>query len=189
MPDFLLRASVHRLTVQSLPPRCSQLQFDLLLLGDRDEHLGKGRWWCLNGVDGVDGGSGIRESGVCTHKCNGRGKNKLCPVIFALGYGFTEYLHTGLLPGSASWPTDGIGWAALVSLVVLYGSAFSIWFVLMPRLDMARNASFMNIEPVAALVLAWLLLGQTLSAWQLAGVMVVLTGIVLLARLPKAQAA
>jgi drug/metabolite transporter (DMT)-like permease len=103
--------------------------------------------------------------------------------MLALGLG-----GSGLLPGSATWPTDGIGWAALIALVVLYGSAFSIWFVLMPRLDMARNASFMNIEPVAALVLAWLLLGQTLSAWQLAGVMVVLSGIVLLARLPKPQA-
>ena len=95
---------------------------------------------------------------------------------------------TGLLPGGAAWPKDSIGWAALIALVVLYGSAFSIWFVLMPRLDMARNASFMNIEPVAALVLAWLLLGQTLSAWQLLGVSVVVMGIVLLARLPKPQA-
>jgi drug/metabolite transporter (DMT)-like permease len=96
---------------------------------------------------------------------------------------------TGLLPGGAAWPRDSIGWAALIALVVLYGSAFSIWFVLMPRLEMARNASFMNIEPVAALVLAWLLLGQTLSAWQLLGVLVVVTGIVLLARLPKLKAA
>jgi drug/metabolite transporter (DMT)-like permease len=92
---------------------------------------------------------------------------------------------TGLLPGGAAWPRDSVGWAALIALVVLYGSAFSMWFVLMPRLDMARNASFMNIEPVAALVMAWLLLGQTLSGWQLVGVLVVFTGIVLLARLPK----
>ncbi len=105
----------------------------------------------------------------------------VCMLAISLG-------GTGLLPGGAAWPTDSIGWAALIALVVLYGSAFSIWFVLMPRLDMARNASFMNIEPVAALVLAWLLLGQTLSAWQLLGVMVVVVGIVLLARLPKPQA-
>ncbi len=105
----------------------------------------------------------------------------VCMLAVSLG-------GTGLLPGGAAWPRDSTGWAALIALVILYGSAFSIWFVLMPRLDMARNASFMNIEPVAALVLAWLLLGQTLSAWQLAGVMVVLTGIVLLARLPKPQA-
>ncbi len=112
--------------------------------------------------------------------------------LWAMGLVFVCMLALGLggstlLPGSATWPADGIGWAALIALVVLYGSAFSVWFVLMPRLDMARNASFMNIEPVAALVLAWLLLGQTLSAWQLAGVMVVLTGIVLQARMPKPQ--
>jgi drug/metabolite transporter (DMT)-like permease len=44
----------------------------------------------------------------------------------------------------------------------------------------------MNIEPVAALALAWLMLGQTLSSLQLTGAAVVVTGIVLLARLPKA---
>jgi drug/metabolite transporter (DMT)-like permease len=61
----------------------------------------------------------------------------VCMLAVSLG-------GTGLLPGGAAWPRDSIGWAALIALVVLYGSAFSIWFVLMPRLDMARNASFMN---------------------------------------------
>jgi drug/metabolite transporter (DMT)-like permease len=108
--------------------------------------------------------------------------------LWAMGLVFVAMLgvgSVGLMPGGAGWPRDSIGWVALVALVVLYGTAFSTWFVLMPRLDMARNASVMNIEPVAALALAWLMLGQTLSSLQLTGAAVVVTGIVLLARLPK----
>ena len=75
--------------------------------------------------------------------------------------------------------------SGLAGLVVCYGTAFSLWFIWMPRLDMARNASAMNIEPVAVILLAWVFLGQTLSVVQMAGALVVVTGIVLLSRLPK----
>jgi drug/metabolite transporter (DMT)-like permease len=93
--------------------------------------------------------------------------------------------QAGLLPGGMAWPHNALGWWGLAGLVVLYGTAFSLWFIWMPRLDMARNASALNIEPVAALALAWVFLGQTLSLSQMAGALVVVTGIVLLARLPK----
>jgi drug/metabolite transporter (DMT)-like permease len=93
--------------------------------------------------------------------------------------------QAGLLPGGMTWPHNAPGWWGLAGLVACYGTAFSLWFIWMPRLDMARNASAMNIEPVAALGLAWMFLGQSLSASQLLGALVVVTGIVLLARLPK----
>jgi drug/metabolite transporter (DMT)-like permease len=82
---------------------------------------------------------------------------------------------------SLHWPSDWIGWLGLAGLTLCYGSAFSILFALMPRLDMARNAPAANIEPVAALILGWSLLGQTISAMQLLGAATVVVGIVLLA--------
>jgi drug/metabolite transporter (DMT)-like permease len=85
------------------------------------------------------------------------------------------------LTRSLHWPTDWIGWAGLAGLTLCYGSAFSFFFALMPRLDMARNAPASNIEPVAALILGWSLLGQSMSAMQLVGAAVVVLGIVLLA--------
>jgi drug/metabolite transporter (DMT)-like permease len=88
----------------------------------------------------------------------------------------------GVMPGAMHWPADTTGWVGLVLLTALYGTAFSTLFVLMPRLDMARNAPAQNIEPIAALVLSWLILGQKLSVVQLAGALLVVTGIVLLAR-------
>ncbi len=94
--------------------------------------------------------------------------------------------QTQLLPGGMAWPHNALGWWGLAGLVACYGTAFSLWFIWLARLDMARNASAMNIEPVAALVLAWVFLGQSLTASQLLGALVVVTGIVLLARLPTA---
>ena len=88
----------------------------------------------------------------------------------------------GLVPGGMSWPQGTPGWVALACLMLLYGTAFSVLFVTLPRLNMAENAPVMNIEPVASLLLGWLLLGQTLAPVQLLGGAVVLSGIVWLAR-------
>ena len=93
----------------------------------------------------------------------------------------------GVLPGGnaltgAGWPTDSQGWLGLAVLTALYGGAFSAFFILMPRLDMARNAPASNIEPIAALALGWVILGQTLKPSQLVGALIVVAGIVLLSR-------
>ncbi len=85
------------------------------------------------------------------------------------------------LQRSLHWPSDWIGWLGLAGLTACYGSAFSFLFALMPKLDMARNAPASNIEPVAALILGWALLGQTMSFVQSLGATVVLLGIVFLA--------
>ncbi|HBJ66995.1 DMT family transporter [Alcaligenes sp. 1735tsa3] len=87
----------------------------------------------------------------------------------------------GLLPGGSSLPHDAIGWIALSLVCVLYTTGFVTLFVLAPRLDMTRNAPFMNMEPVASLILGWLILKQTLNSTQLLGGAVVLSGIVALA--------
>lgn len=88
---------------------------------------------------------------------------------------------TGVFPTGISLPASTGGWFALSVMVVLYGTAFSGLFILMPRLNMARNAPVMNAEPVAGLVLGWLILGQHLTLVQLIGGSLVVGGIVLLA--------
>ncbi|WP_411380004.1 EamA family transporter [Pseudomonas sp. MPB26] len=86
----------------------------------------------------------------------------------------------GALPGGLNPPTTGTGWLALATLVVLYGTGFIVLFISVPRLDMPRNAPVMNIEPLATLLMGWIVLDQMLSAGQLAGGVIVVTGIVLL---------
>ncbi len=92
---------------------------------------------------------------------------------------------TGLVPGGMVWPHDTPGWAALGVLMLLYSAGFTVLFVAMPRLDMARNAPVMNIEPIATLFLGWLVLGQWVGAMQLLGALVVVAGIVVLSRSPR----
>ncbi|PMR67340.1 EamA family transporter [Halomonas heilongjiangensis] len=87
---------------------------------------------------------------------------------------------SGLVPGGMALPASPTGWVGLLSLALLYGVGFAILFVSLPRLDMARNAPVMNVEPVASLVLGYLVLGQMLSAGQLVGGAIVLGGILLL---------
>ncbi|WP_116895846.1 EamA family transporter [Pseudomonas syringae] len=85
-----------------------------------------------------------------------------------------------VLPGGVGLPTSSVGWTALASLVVLYGLGFSLLFICMARLDIARNAPVMNIEPVASLLFGWLILDQLLSSGQVVGGLIVVSGIVLL---------
>ncbi|MBH3462311.1 MULTISPECIES: EamA family transporter [Pseudomonas] len=96
---------------------------------------------------------------------------------------FTSMLVAGAggwVPAGLSLPGSAGGWMALASLVVLYGVAFTLLFVCVPRLNMAQNAPVMNIEPIATLLLGWALLDQQLSGLQLLGGAVVVSGIVLL---------
>jgi drug/metabolite transporter (DMT)-like permease len=87
---------------------------------------------------------------------------------------------SGLVPGGMAWPRDSTGWASLAVLMLLYAAGFSVMFVSMPRLNMARNAPVLNIEPIATLVLGWLVLDQRLTPGQIMGGLVVVAGIVLL---------
>lgn len=87
---------------------------------------------------------------------------------------------SGLLPGGLSLPQSGTGWTALAVLVGLYGAAFITLFVSVPRLNMSRNAPVMNIEPLATLIMGWLVLDQMLAAGQILGGAIVIFGIVML---------
>ena len=53
-------------------------------------------------------------------------------------------------------------------------------FTIVPRLGAVGNTSIMNVEPICALVLAWLLLGQEVSISQVAGALIVVAGAILL---------
>lgn len=75
--------------------------------------------------------------------------------------------------GGFHLPTAPIGWAGLLGLTFLYGTAFTIMFTVLPRLGVVGNSAIMNVEPIFALVLAWALLGQRIAPMQVAGGVVV----------------
>jgi drug/metabolite transporter (DMT)-like permease len=103
-------------------------------------------------------------------------------LTLAIVFGASSLLGaSGLIPGGLGLPSAVTGWVALGCLVILYGAAFSTLFICMPRLNIARNAPVMNIEPVAAMLLGWLVLGQLLAPLQITGGFIVVGGIALLA--------
>lgn len=71
--------------------------------------------------------------------------------------------------GGFHLPQAPLGWAGLLGLTVLYGTAFTLMFTVLPRLGVVGNSAIMNVEPIFALLLAWALLGQTIAPVQVAG--------------------
>jgi drug/metabolite transporter (DMT)-like permease len=82
--------------------------------------------------------------------------------------------------GGPHWPRSNAGWWGLAALTVLYGTAFTIMFSVLPRLGVVGNSAVMNVEPVFALVLAWMLLGQTIAPVQVAGAGLVVATVIAL---------
>jgi drug/metabolite transporter (DMT)-like permease len=81
-----------------------------------------------------------------------------------------------VLAGAGSglhWPNAAAGWWGLAGLTVLYGTAFTILFTLLPRLGVVGNSPILNVEPVAALLMAGLLLGQRVAPVQWLGALLV----------------
>ena len=103
-------------------------------------------------------------------------------LTLAVVFGASTLLGASdLIPGGLGLPDATAGWIALGCLVLLYGAAFSTLFICMPRLNIARNAPVMNMEPVAGMLLGWLILGEVLGAMQVVGGLTVVGGVVLLA--------
>ena len=82
--------------------------------------------------------------------------------------------------GGFHLPQAATGWWGLAALTFLYGTAFTIMFTLLPRLGVVGNSAIMNVEPVFALVLAWLVLGQTIAPVQIAGALLVVGAVMVL---------
>lgn len=78
-----------------------------------------------------------------------------------------------VVSGGWSLPHTATGWWGLAGLTFFYGTAFTLMFSLLPRLGVVGNSAIMNVEPVFALVLAWLLLGQAIAPVQVAGALIV----------------
>jgi drug/metabolite transporter (DMT)-like permease len=89
-------------------------------------------------------------------------------------------LAGALAQGGLHWPNAPAGWWGLLALSALYGTAFTVLFTLLPRLGVVGNSPILNVEPVAALVMAWLILGQTIAPVQTLGALLVVGTVMVL---------
>jgi drug/metabolite transporter (DMT)-like permease len=89
-------------------------------------------------------------------------------------------LAAALAQGGLHWPRAAAGWWGLACLTALYGTAFTIVFTLLPKLGVVGNSPILNIEPVAALLLGWLILDQAVAPVQIAGALLVVGAVMAL---------
>ena len=86
----------------------------------------------------------------------------------------------GAVTHTLALPADREGWLGLGLLTLLYGTAITAVFTVVPRLKAASNTVALNFEPVMALILGWAILGQTISPLQIFGACLVVGAIVYL---------
>jgi drug/metabolite transporter (DMT)-like permease len=82
--------------------------------------------------------------------------------------------------GLLAAPTDPTGWLGLALLSLLYGLAITGMFVLVPRLGAVKSSPILNFEPIAAMSLGWIVLGQRMGPTQIVGGLVVVSAIIYL---------
>lgn len=78
----------------------------------------------------------------------------------------------------------GIAYAGVLAI----GIAYFIWYRGVQRLGSSRTAVYSNLVPVAAILTAWLWIGETPRALQLLGAGVILAGIAVVRLAPPARA-
>jgi drug/metabolite transporter (DMT)-like permease len=75
-------------------------------------------------------------------------------------------------------PADPTGWIGLALLTMLYGTAITSLFIVLPKLGGgAASTVAMNFEPIAVIGIAWIALGQSISPSQLLGAFIVVATI------------
>ncbi|HUV22606.1 MAG TPA: DMT family transporter [Gammaproteobacteria bacterium] len=85
--------------------------------------------------------------------------------------------------GKLAWPGTTVGTVALCLATLLYLVAILSQFEALARLSAARAAFLLNLEPVVSIILASLVLGETLSLVQVSGVIVVIAVVILSLRI------
>jgi drug/metabolite transporter (DMT)-like permease len=90
-------------------------------------------------------------------------------LVAAPGMLATSWTHLPLL----AW--GSLAYSGLFALVI----AYLFWYNGVRVLGPTRTAMYSNLQPVFALAFAWLLLGETITPWQIAGAISIITGLLL----------
>ena len=90
-------------------------------------------------------------------------------------------LVAGFASDAFAFPKAPAGWIGIALLTVFYGAAITAVFIVLPLLGPANYAVVLNFEPIAALFLAWAILGQAVAPLQILGAFVVIGAITLTA--------
>lgn len=84
-----------------------------------------------------------------------------------------------LASGEIWFPTTALGWSGLIGSALCYAVAMTSILFFAAVLGATRVAVVMNVEPIASLVLTFLILGERLRPMQFVGVLLVVAAIFL----------
>jgi drug/metabolite transporter (DMT)-like permease len=86
-----------------------------------------------------------------------------------------------------AWPATATGWLAIAGIAVLSTVvAITLFFAGLDRIGPTRASTLSTIEPLCTVLLAAVVLGETIAPVQLAGGALILGAVLLLARAPHA---
>jgi drug/metabolite transporter (DMT)-like permease len=80
--------------------------------------------------------------------------------------------------GRFALPVGAAAWIGLAGLSLLYAAGIAGLFLLLPLLGPVQTAVVLNLEPVVVAVVAWLVLGEALTAMQWVGALVVVVAVI-----------
>ena len=177
-----------RVIYKRRPERAVLLAMPIILLGlalaldvlGAASGLGARAQWALMGEGVAFAVAGAASFGLVLvwtqHETAGLdGRLRTGITVFLAG---SVALATMAWHGGPHWPQTPTGWGGLVMLTLLYGTAFTIMFTVLPKLGAAGNSAIMNVEPVFALLLGWGVLGQTIAPVQMLGALLVVAVVV-----------
>lgn len=101
-------------------------------------------------------------------------------TLFTLSAAGVVMLAAGAMTTGFALPADATGWLGLALLTAFYGSAFTVLFMVLPRIGAASNSVALNFEPIAVLFLAWVVLDQSVAPLQIFGAFMVVGAIMAL---------
>ena len=107
-------------------------------------------------------------------------RRSIAVLLISIGWlGMIASVLYALAVNEGGFALDGARWPVLSAAGCggQYGSAITSLFVLLPRLGAVNNMAILNFEPIAVLGIAWVLLGQAVSALQVLGAFVVIGAI------------
>ena len=82
-----------------------------------------------------------------------------------------------VVTGEVKFPVSRDGWLALALIPFLYGAAMAAFFTATQIIGSVRTSLMMNFEAVSAIILGYLVLGQTLTPLQLTGAAIVIAAL------------
>jgi drug/metabolite transporter (DMT)-like permease len=110
-----------------------------------------------------------------------RGRDSRPVTLHILVSACAIYFLAALLLREFPLPASAPGWSAFSAISLFYTFAIIGLFVAVGALGPVRTALSMNFEPVASVVLSWIILGQRLSPGQILGAAFVIAAITLAA--------